>query len=648
MKHSLKKTTSLVLVTLITLCCLNLYLYFESRHTAEFHEKQVAHTHKVILTATNFYSHMKDAETGQRGFLLTLEEGYLTPYYQGVELSNQALAQLRLLTRDNPDQQVKLSRLQSYSRSKLEELALTIEYAKSGNMKYAMDTVRGGFGKATMDDIRALIEEFIQEEERLLRLQIDLHTSAKDATQTELTIALILLIFVTLFSAIRFRSRFIIPVLELTENTEKFAQDKSKAIEAKAYDNEIGTLAGTFSDMSQEIIQTIAELEYAKQKSEDSSLAKSRLLFNMSDEVRSPLNGIYGTLQLIQRGKYSSDSEFISQLEKALYSCKALQAIINDIIDYAKLEAGRLGVENSTFSTLRIVHMTLARMSPHAKDKGLALEVEIEKGLHEHWVGDAARIKQILMNLISNCIKCTHRRTLHLAVYAQPTDGQLTFHIKDSNINTSDVDKKKILEDYQPIKPLTATQLAEFGLGMAITVALVDLMDSEIRIINHSDQGLEYVIVLPLEQAATFETQIDVEQDSALPNWQNLKIAVIEDSEVNLLICKGMLEKTGCQVITATNGKEGSRLVIKEQPDLVLMDIHMPVMDGIEAHKLIKAKCPRIPVIALTAKVMDADTQTYQEEGFQGCLAKPVEMFDLYQEVSRHLNKPSSHYRHMP
>ena len=371
----------------------------------------------------------------------------------------------------------------------------------------------------------------------------------------------------------------------------------------------------------------------AREQAEQANKAKSMFLANMSHEIRTPLNGIYGALQIIEQEDISAQSKEL--LNKALYSTKNLNIIINDILDFSKIEANKLELENAVFSLPEVLEHLRSDLSMMASEKGIEF-ILANKVDHQHWQGDSTRIRQILLNIAANAIKFTSSGNVSLNVDFDEAQGHLVFATVDTGIGMDKIQQQKLFQRFEQADTSTTRKFGGTGLGLSITHSLVTLMNGQISVESERGVGSIFIVRLPLKKATApvIEHKILTVEEM---NFAGKTILIAEDNEINQLIVQAMLEPTQATLIFANNGLEAVRALQNTTADLVLMDIQMPVMDGIEASRQIKKFAPSLPIIALTANAMSDDIARYEREGFVGHLAKPVELSLLLTKVKQTL-----------
>ena len=430
--------------------------------------------------------------------------------------------------------------------------------------------------------------------------------------------------------------------LRIVRPSGELRQVHSKGMVEHDATGSISTIFGTFQDVTERVKKSL-ELEAAKSKAEVANIAKSRFLATMSHEIRTPMNGILGTLQLLDDElTKSSDRKLLSN---ALTSSYYLLKIVNDILDFSKIEAEMLSLEKIAFSIRQLLNEVASNFVPRAKAKNIVFRSSLQKNLHDVWLGDPVRVKQIITNLISNAVKFTDTGSVTVAMYSEQTTASsaLTIQVIDTGIGMEQKVIDGLFERFTQADTSTTRKYGGTGLGMAITKSLVELMNGTLTVTSQKDKGTTFSVTLPLGKGEKAEpTKIS---NARAPDLTGKKILVAEDNDINQVIITSMLEKTNAEVRVAENGHEAVELTQIFKPDLILMDIQMPQLDGLEACKQIRRDNSTIPILALTANVMPEDIKTYLDGGFNEHLAKPVEAGKLYSRLDLYLRKKTADYR---
>ena len=412
---------------------------------------------------------------------------------------------------------------------------------------------------------------------------------------------------------------------------------------AIAVKNKIGQpvkMVGVSYDITEKM-KIIEGLEEAKKKAELATQAKSEFLANMSHEIRTPMNAILGALQLLKSSV--SEERLKSILTNATFSAKNLLTILNDILDYSKIESKKLVLENVAFSLNKILNSVRYELESTATKKGITLRIDVDKACCDAWQGDPTRVHQIVLNLVSNAVKFTNEGGVNIKVACLPINGKdsLCIRVIDSGIGMSKEYQQRIFERFAQADPSTTRKYGGSGLGMSITLNLVKMMGGGIKVDSELGKGTSIAVALPLDKEEGESSQ-DTEE-LVTPELSGKRVLVVDDNAINKVVIEAMLEPTNAELTTAENGVEALELVTQSHFDLIFMDIHMPVMDGIQANKEIKKLNTNTPVVALTANVMPSDVAHYMEQGFISHLGKPVELEELYSLIDKLLLRPEKH-----
>ncbi|WP_340647113.1 ATP-binding protein [Phenylobacterium sp.] len=362
----------------------------------------------------------------------------------------------------------------------------------------------------------------------------------------------------------------------------------------------------------------------ARRLAEDASQAKSDFLANMSHEIRTPLNGVLGMAQVMDRGPLEPEQR--KRLEVIGEAGQALLVLLNNILDLSKIEAGKLELESYPFDLNDIVTQSAAAHAPLAAQKDLAFRIEIAPGAQGVWNGDGGKLRQVLANLVSNALKFTSQGAIEVLV--TPAPEGLTFEVRDTGIGIPADKLKVIFEQFAQADTSTTRRYGGTGLGLTICRELTELMGGELAVESTPGEGSAFRFTLPLAPAATSPATnaapIPVEAPS-----QTLRILAAEDNPTNQLILRALLEPLDIELEIVGDGREAVEASAAQAFDLILMDIQMPELNGLEATAEIRQRelarsAPPVPIIALTANVMRHQIDEYLAAGMVGFVAKPI------------------------
>lgn len=369
----------------------------------------------------------------------------------------------------------------------------------------------------------------------------------------------------------------------------------------------------------------------SKEKAEMASKTKSTFLANMSHEIRTPMNAIIGFAEVLLADPYPNQNK--KHLETIRNSAKSLLRLLNDVLNSAKLDRGAVELEIVDFSLLSLIDQIFSTFSMESKRKGLEFTTHFSNDLADYYKGDSLRIRQILNNLIGNSIKFTREGKIQL--FISHNDGQVLFHIHDTGIGIAEDRISKIFEPFTQADVSMSRKFGGTGLGTTISKQLVELMGGKIWVESKLGEGSDFYFSLPLP-IGNLTTLVQEKELVPLPK---LNVLIVDDIKQNVELIQLLMESNGHFVEIARNGLEAFQLFQSNSFDLVLMDIQMPEMDGLEATKQIRSyenknKLKKVPVIALSASVFDEDKQRAQMAGMDGFVSKPIDIDELNHEIS--------------
>ena len=374
----------------------------------------------------------------------------------------------------------------------------------------------------------------------------------------------------------------------------------------------------------------IVERKNAEQKAIQANETKSQFLANMSHELRTPLNAVLGISELLRDTEL--DTEQLEFVDTILNSGKSLLQLINDTLDFSKLEAKKIILENIHFDLHETMNSIHQLFRDQCRVKSLGCIVNIDKNLSKYFIGDPLRIKQILLNLISNSIKFTHQGKISINLQQTAFDNEIAhikFSVTDTGIGIDQANQHQLFECFHQVDTSTTRKFGGTGLGLSICKQLVELMQGSISVESQIDNGSEFSFTIPLQFSFNTEARLQTKKQSPTVINKQAKILLVEDDKVNQMVAQKLLQSLGLPTDIAENGQEAIQLLQNKEYELVFMDMQMPKMGGLEATRLIRQKNsgvinPDVTIIAMTANAMESDRHLCLQAGMNDYLSKPV------------------------
>lgn len=379
-------------------------------------------------------------------------------------------------------------------------------------------------------------------------------------------------------------------------------------------------------------------LKEAKKQAEMGLRAKNDFLSTMSHEIRTPLNSILGMTNIMLMEKPSDEQK--EQLNVLLFSAKNLLSIVNDILDFNKIEAGKIGFESIEMDLKTISENLVAGFGTLAKEKGIALKLQLDDEVNEKVLGDPTRTSQIIGNLIHNAIKFTKRGYVALKITVLSRDElrlRLLIEIEDTGIGIAQEKQQLIFEQFTQADNSTSRNFGGTGLGLAISKKLLALQGAELKLKSEPNKGSCFYFeisypILPTRVLKQEEIVLDIPAEESKP-LQGKYVLLVEDNEVNILVAKTFLSKWGASIDIAQNGKEAIQLFDEQKHNIILMDMHMPVMDGYEATRILRERGVKTPIIALTASLPREIEDRIKNTGINDIVVKPFIPSELFKLI---------------
>jgi signal transduction histidine kinase/ActR/RegA family two-component response regulator len=387
---------------------------------------------------------------------------------------------------------------------------------------------------------------------------------------------------------------------------------------------------------------TMEDLVIARDQADSANVAKSQFLANMSHEIRTPLNGVLTMAHVMDRGDLSDKQR--ERLGVIRNSGEVLLSVLNDVLDLSKIEAGRLDLTEQDFSLDELAEAARCAHAVMALEKGLSLELSVAPEAVGVWRGDADRLRQILGNLVSNAIKFTGSGTVSARFTALPSRG-LRLVVRDSGIGIAPEKLPTLFDKFTQADSSTTRRYGGTGLGLAICRELAQLMGGTVRAESVEGEGSTFTVDLPLPRGVA-RAKVQAVESTAAPSDHRLRILAAEDNATNQRVLRAVMEPLDVDLEIVADGKAAVEAWEAGQFDLILMDIQMPVMDGVAAAKAIRIAevadgRPRIPILALTANALVHQVEEYLAAGMDGHVSKPIELARLYAAIDQALAPPA-------
>ena len=578
--------------------------------------EEVNHAHEVVEQLDHLLAEMTDAETGQRGYLITGSVRYLAPYERATARIADTLHAIRVLTADGSAEGERLNRLVPQVASRLAIMRETMDLYDREGLAAARQHVLTDRGKTVMDDIRKLVGEMDRAERMVL-----LDRGAYAHASARLTRVVVLVSDLLALGLVG--SSYVIAMRGLAERRRHVVAVEEARGQAERQAGELAVLA--------------RDRDEARRAAQEASRLKSEFLAHTSHEIRTPMTALVGYTELLGDPDLSP-AERAEGLATIRRNGEHLMTIVNDILDLSKIESGRMTIERMACSPFALVAEVAAVLRPRAAHDGLDVEVGYRSPLPETIETDPTRLRQILLNLVGNAIKFTPRGSVRLEV-GPVEDTRLCFEVIDTGIGLDAEQQARLFTAFSQADASTTRRFGGTGLGLAISKRLAGMLGGDLRVRSVPGEGSTFTLTIDVGSLAgvrLLDRPPDVpaaaerrEPSAHAPQALRGRILLAEDGLDARRLLARHLRAAGAEVETAENGLVACELALRAADagtpyDLILMDMQMPELDGYAAAARLRAAGYRGPIVALTAHAMEDERARCLDAGCDGFAAKPI------------------------
>jgi len=580
----------------------NAYLSYRNLRTVTRDARLVSRTDRILLDFERLLSALAEAETGERGFLLTDNPRYLAPYTSALAEVDEQVKDLRKLTEDDPSKQEIVSVLQHTIQNKIDELAQAIELKKQGESQAALAIVESESGKKPMDEIRRIINELVQSESGLRA-----HHVAESSNSERH--AILTLVLVGGLGLVMFIFFFVLVNRGMTERARLLDEERR----------------------AHERAETAFQAEKdARSEAEQANRIKDEFLTTVSHELRTPLTSMIGWSRMLREGGLD-EVRTAQALETIERNARSQAQLIEDLLDVGRIVSGKVRLDAQSVALVPVIEAAIEALRPAAEAKKIQLQADLD--LNAILVsGDPERLKQVVWNLVSNAIKFTPADG-RVHVTLQRTNSHVEIIVSDTGRGISPAFLPHIFERFRQADSTSTRATGGLGLGLAISRHFVQMHGGTIHVVSHGvGKGSIFTVRLPIlseQLAVRKEPRLNVN----LPSLDNVRVLAVYDEPDTLNMLATLLSQRGAQVQTACSAESALTILKTWKPDLIVADIGMPGEDGYSLITKIRALDAEegrdTPTIALTAYARVEDRMRTLAAGYQMHIAKPVDPSEL-------------------
>ena len=609
MRRTIGRQLTIAFAVALAVLLINSLVSYRATSTLVDHSDLVAHSYRVQLNLTSILSTMKDAETGQRGYIITGRDDYLQPYQEATAQINDQIAELRQLTQDNQDYQARIPLLEEKINNRLDRLALGIGLKKRNDEEGINRLITAGVGKRQMDDIREIVAAMQDEESALLQQRAEEESTSRRNVFITFVVAVLLNLALLFLLYYLFRRDIL--------QRQRVEEERK---------------------------QLLARAQAARAQAETANRTKDEFLATVSHELRTPLNAMLGWARILRTSKLDEETT-ARALEAIERNAQSQAKLIEDLLDVSRIITGKMRVDVAPVDLASVIEAALDTVRPAARAKEIRLEPALDPAVGPV-PGDGARLQQVIWNLLSNAVKFTPRggrvevRLQRLGSYAEITVSDTGHGIKQEFL-------PYIFERFRQADSSISRAHSGLGLGLAIVRHLVELHGGRVSVASGGEgQGATFKVKLPIAiaQDSGRVSHSDEKGDQFMPAQalsfechpalRGLRVLVVDDDLDARTLFKSILERCGAEIISVSSADEAHGALESGKPDIVVSDIGMPVEDGYAFIRKVRAKelreqDGRLPAVALTAHARIEDRLQALSAGYQAHLAKPVEPAEL-------------------